>query len=75
MLGTNGRFAIYDTTALNTNVLSQIGQPDLNAFTGLPSVQGYGSIVDNTYGSATEPTCSTRSILALSPVACSPRCA
>ncbi len=53
VLGTNGRFAIYDTTALNTNVLSQIGQPDLNAFTGLPSVQGYGSIVDNTYGSAT----------------------
>ena len=53
VLGTNGRFAIYDTTASNTNVLSQIGPPDLNAFTGLLSVQGYGSIVDSTYGSAT----------------------
>jgi hypothetical protein len=53
VLGTQGRFAIYDTTALNTDVLSEIGQPDLNAFTRLPSVQGYGSIVDNTYGTAT----------------------
>jgi hypothetical protein len=53
VLGTTGRFAIYDTTAQHVMVLSKIGQPDLNAFTGLPSVQGYGSIVDATYGSAT----------------------
>jgi len=53
VLGHDGRFAIYDTTALNVSDLSQIGQPDLNVLTKLPSVQGYGSIVGNTYGTAT----------------------
>jgi hypothetical protein len=53
VLGNSGRFAIYDTTALNIDDLSKIGQPDLNVFTGLSSVQGYGSILSNSYGSAT----------------------
>jgi hypothetical protein len=53
VLGTTGRFAIYDTTALNLDDLSVIGQPDLNVFTKLQSVQGYGSILDNSYGTAT----------------------
>ncbi|MGP8059456.1 MAG: hypothetical protein ACLP9C_07465 [Acidimicrobiales bacterium] len=53
VLGARGRFAIYDTTALNIDDLSVVGQPDLNAFTKLPSVQGYGSIVSNDYGDAT----------------------
>jgi len=53
VLGTRGRFAIYDTTGQNLQVLSAIGQPDLNAFTGLPSVQGYGSIVESGYGNET----------------------
>jgi hypothetical protein len=52
VLGTEGRFAIY-APASNYVLLGAIGQPDLNVFTTLPSVQGYGSIVDNTYGSAT----------------------
>lgn len=53
VLGTKGRFAIDDTTASNIATLSTIGQPDLNVFTGLDSVQGYGSIIDNSYGTAT----------------------
>lgn len=53
VLGTSGRFAIYDLTNANTDALSSIGQPDLNVFTTLPSVQGYGSILGNTYGQAT----------------------
>ena len=53
MLGTNGRFAVYDTTALNVDDLSAIGQPDLNVFTSLDSVQGYGSILSEDYGTAT----------------------
>jgi hypothetical protein len=53
VLGNQGRFAIFDTTAANVRDLSDIGQPDLNAFTGLSSVQGYGSIVAGTYGSVT----------------------
>jgi len=53
VLGTRGRFAIFDTTALNIDDLSKVGQPDLNAFTRLPSIQGYGSILSNAYGNAT----------------------
>ena len=52
VLGSEGRFAIYHPDA-NYVQLGAIGQPDLNVFTTLPSVQGYGSIVDNTYGQAT----------------------
>ena len=53
VFGSHGRFAIFDTTALNTDVLSEVGQPDLNVFAYHPSVQGYGSIVDGTYGNST----------------------
>jgi hypothetical protein len=55
VLGTEGRFALYyvGSPASSLIGLGAIGQPDLNVFTTLPSVQGYGSIVDNTYGSAT----------------------
>jgi hypothetical protein len=53
VLGTEGRFAIYVPYGPNYVQLGAIGQPDLNVFTTLPSVQGYGSIVDNTYGQAT----------------------
>jgi hypothetical protein len=52
VLGTEGRFAIYDPASGYVQ-LGAIGQPDLNVFTTLPSVQGYGSIVDNSYGGAT----------------------
>jgi hypothetical protein len=53
VLGTHGRFAIFDTTDADLDLLSTVGQPDLNAFTQLPSVQGYGSIVADTYATAT----------------------
>ncbi len=53
VLGTEGRFAIYDPATYDYVQLGAIGQPDLNVFTTLPSVQGYGSIVDNTYGTVT----------------------
>lgn len=52
VLGNAGRFAIYDTSG-RTETLDKIGQPDLNVFTELPSVMGYGSILFNTYGSVT----------------------
>lgn len=52
VLGTTGRFAIYDTTGPD-ETLNTIGQPDLNVFTTLPSVMGYGSIVSNAYATAT----------------------
>jgi hypothetical protein len=53
VLGTTGRFAIVDTTVTHLDTLTAIGQPDLNAFTRLPSVQGYGSIVADSYGAPT----------------------
>ena len=52
VLGNSGRFAIYDTAG-PTETLNSIGQPDLNIFTKLPSVMGYGSILSNAYGQAT----------------------
>lgn len=53
VLGRAGRFGIVDVNGVSTTVLSAVGQPDLNAFTRLPSVQGYGSIVSDAYGTAT----------------------
>jgi hypothetical protein len=55
VLGTTGRFALYDLVAPGSSYvqLGAIGLPDLNVFTTLQSVQGYGSIVDETYGAAT----------------------
>lgn len=52
VLGTTGRFAIYHFGS-PVDVLDEIGQPDLNVFTRLPSVQGYGSILSEGYGQAT----------------------
>jgi len=52
VFGTTGRFAIYSPGG-PTEIVDAIGQPDLNAFTKLPSVQGYGSILYNSYGTAT----------------------
>lgn len=52
VLGATGRFAIDDPAQVD-NVLDRVGQPDLNVVTGLPSVQGYGSILSGRYGQAT----------------------
>jgi hypothetical protein len=53
VLGGPGRFAIYDTTAAEVGHLTALGQPDLNVFTRMPSVQGYGSIVSSAYDNPT----------------------
>ncbi|MEI7859863.1 MAG: hypothetical protein WCI26_08510 [Acidimicrobiales bacterium] len=52
VLGTKGRFAVAVPYLLSP-ALGTLGQTDLNVFTGLPSVQGYGSIVSNRYDDAT----------------------
>jgi len=48
-----GRFAIYDPDLVDGNGLNVIGSPDVNTVLAVPSVQGYSSIVDGTYASAT----------------------
>ncbi len=52
-LGYPGRFAIYDPGVLDPHELPVLGSPDLNAPRDTPSVQGYSSIVDGRYASAT----------------------
>ena len=48
-----GRFAVYDPNEIDSDKLGVIEEPDLNAVNSVASVQGYGSIVDGTYASAT----------------------
>ena len=54
-LGYPGRFAIYDPDLLDPGELPTLGQPDLNGVGAntMPSIQGYTSIVDGRYASAT----------------------
>ena len=52
-LGTTGRFALIDPFLAHEDQFVAIGKPDTNVFTGLPSVQGYGSLIGATYGEAT----------------------
>jgi hypothetical protein len=54
-LGYPGRFAIYDPDLLDPGELSDLDPPDVNAIgsQAMPSVQGYSSIVDDYYASAT----------------------
>ena len=54
-LGYPGRFAIYDPDLLDHGELPALGQPDLNGVGAdtMPSIQGYTSIVDGRYASAT----------------------
>lgn len=68
-LGYPGRFAIYDPDLLDAGDLSALGPPDVNGMTadGMPSVQGYSSIVDGSYASATgahSPTGDGQNVLA-----------
>jgi hypothetical protein len=52
-LGYPGRFAIYDPDQLDPHELPLLGSNDLNVISATPSVQGYSSIVDGFYASAT----------------------
>ena len=52
-LGTTGRFALLDPNLAHEDQFIALGKPDTNAFTGLPSVQGYGSLIGASYGQAT----------------------
>jgi hypothetical protein len=52
-LGLGGRFAIYDPDEIDARQLPVLGSPDLNDIDGTPSVQGYSSLVDGRYASAT----------------------
>jgi hypothetical protein len=52
-LGYPGRFAIYDPDQFDGGSLAGIGEADTNSISGSASVQGYTSIVDGNYATAT----------------------
>jgi hypothetical protein len=52
-LGYPGRFVIYDPDLSDTSDLSVLQPPDLNSLSEVSSVQGYTSIVDGAYATAT----------------------
>jgi hypothetical protein len=52
-LGYRGRFAIYDPGLRSGAQLPKLAAPDLNVIGSMPSAQGYSSIVDGRYATAT----------------------
>jgi hypothetical protein len=54
VLGSAGRFAIINPTLNDQTVIENLGVPNINVFTGRPSIQGYGSLIQAQYGLATE---------------------
>ncbi|HSN02539.1 MAG TPA: hypothetical protein VLS91_03550, partial [Acidimicrobiales bacterium] len=52
-LGSQGRFAMVDPTGHAGDVFESLGLANMNVFTGLASVQGYGSLIDAYYGDQT----------------------
>ena len=52
-LGLTGRFAMVDPTGAAGDTFESLGLPNMNVFTELPSIQGYGSLIDAYYGSET----------------------
>ncbi len=53
VLGTNGRTALVDQGGAHTTQYDTLGVPNMNVFTGIPSVQGYGSLESTHYDDAT----------------------
>lgn len=50
----NGRFAMVDPTGESHYTFEDLGSTNMNVFTQLPSVQGYGSLIDELYGNVTD---------------------
>ena len=53
LLASGGRFALVDAAGEHTNVYRLLGEPNMNVFTNMASVQGYGSLISNIYDDAT----------------------
>ncbi len=53
VLGVRGRFALVDYQGTHTESYRALGQPNMNVFTRLASVQGYGSLLATDYDTAT----------------------
>ena len=53
LFGSTGRTLIIDHAGANTDAIQNLGIVDSNVFTGIPSVQGYGSLVSSQYSEIT----------------------
>ncbi len=53
LLATSGRFALVDQGGVHTGYYRTIGEPNMNVFTHMASVQGYGALISNIYDNAT----------------------
>lgn len=53
-IGAEGRFALVDPSGANHYMFQDLGGANLNVFTKIPSVQGYGSLIDQLYGAVTD---------------------
>jgi hypothetical protein len=53
VLGNNGRFALVDQGGEHTGDYRYIGEPNMNVFTGISSVQGYGALISTIYDDVT----------------------
>jgi hypothetical protein len=53
LLGDQGRFALVDVSGAHTGNYRALGQPNMNVFTGLASMQGYGALISTIYDDAT----------------------
>jgi len=52
-LSPGGRYALYDPDLFYPSASIEAGEPDVGIMTDLPSVQGYGAIVDANYSNET----------------------
>ena len=52
-LGDQGRTALVDVVGEHSHEFEALGEANMNVFTKLPSVQGYGSLIASTYDNAT----------------------
>jgi hypothetical protein len=53
LFGNQGRTALVDLAAAHATVFNAMGLANLDVFTQLPSVQGYGSLISSIYDNAT----------------------
>jgi hypothetical protein len=53
LFGTNGRTALVDLGGAHQHQFQALGVPNMNVFTKLPSVQGYGSLISTIYDDST----------------------
>jgi hypothetical protein len=53
LFGSTGRTLMIDYAGFNANAIQNLGIVDSNVFTGIPSAQGYGSLVSAQYAQVT----------------------